>query len=197
MKNYQFNLITIFALSFILFSSSCEEDDDTGMECVATNSIFGQLYDNLATTSGYQDKIFMDTEIHAYTFTLNNQQEVCKIGYQSQTDIATVPYLMEIVDNSTSLVVYSGSHVFSDTNTSYVTPNSTVILQANTSYTIKRIQSNWAPFISSTIGRVVENRQGMSFPYNFNGMTISSTNFYQNGGPVPNFAVPYIDLVFR
>ncbi len=194
-----FKLLALFALSFLMFSTSCEPDDGMDPECDATNSIFSQLYADLSTRSNYQDKVTMDTEIHAYTFTLSTTEEVCKIGYQSQPGVASTPYIMEIVDNSTAspTVIYSGSHVFSDTNTSYVTPTSTVILQAGTSYTIKRIQTNWGTNIGNTIGRLVENRQGMSFPYTYNGMTISSADFYQRGGPVPNFAVPYIDLVFR
>ena len=169
--------------------------DDGNTICDNTSSDFQDLYQSMVT-AGYTDDVTYDTEIHEYTFVLTATKELCEIGYQSQPGVATTPYVMEVVDNSTATTIYSDSHTFSSTTTSYVTLTSTVILQANTSYTIKRIQTNWAPNIGNTIGRLAR-RSSMTFPYSYGIMTITAADFHQNGGPLTNLGVPYIDIILR
>jgi hypothetical protein len=127
---------------------------------------------------------------------LSATKEVCEIGYQSQSGVATTPYVIEIVDNTTTNTIYTGSHIFSATGTSYVTPSATINLVAGTSYTIKRIQTNWGANIGNTIGRLATNN-AMRFPYTNGIMTITGSNFHQNGGPAIDFGVPYIDIIFK
>lgn len=172
--------------------SSCTDDDITPV-CDGGNIDFVSLYASVIQ-SGAADKNFLDTEIHEYTFVLSQTKNVCKIGYQSHADIASTPYQIEIVDSSAT-VVYSGSHIFSSSEASYVSPNSTVTLHANMPYTIRRIQTNWGNYITNTIGRVAISPT-MNFPYTFGIMTITGSNFYQNGGPSVNAAVPCIALIF-
>jgi hypothetical protein len=175
---------------------SCTPDDgDPTVFCDNSTSEFQALYQNMIT-SGHTDTVTYDTEIHEYTFELATTEEVCEIGYQSQTGIATTPYVIEIVDNITSTIIYSGSHTFSATGTSYVAPLATITLQAGTSYTIKRIQTNWGANIGNTIGRLATTNT-MSFPYTYGIMTITGSNFHQNGGPAIDFGVPYIDIIFK
>jgi hypothetical protein len=147
-------------------------------------------------SSGYEEDVSFDTEIHEYTFTLSADREVCKIGYQSQPGISSTPYLIEIVDNSNNVIIYSNNHTFSSTTTSYVTPTSTINLQSGLSYTIRRIQTNWKTDITFTIGRLARKNQ-MDFPYSSGIMTITTADFYQRGGPLTELAVPYIDLIFK
>ncbi len=146
--------------------------------------------------NGHTDQVTFDTEIHEYTFSLSSNKEICGIGYQSQPEIASTPYIIEIFDNSANISIYSESHVFNSSKISYVSPTSTVSLQPGTSYTIKRIQTNWGTFITNTIGRLARKSE-MTFPYSSGDMTINSANFYQNGGPLINSGIPYIDLIFE
>jgi hypothetical protein len=176
---------------------SCTPDDSNLPEsdCDNSTSDFQTLYQNMLG-SGHMDKVTYDTEIHEYTFMLSSDQEVCEIGYQSQPGIATTPYVIEIVDNSTTNVVYSGSHIFSATGTSYVPPTSAIHLIAGTAYTIKRIQTNWGANIGNTIGRLAT-QNTMGFPYTNGTITITGSNFHQNGGPAIDYGVPYIDIIFK
>ena len=166
--------------------------------CNSTNTIFNQLYTNVVALPGHQNTNTFDTEIHEYTFTLSQTKTICSIGYQSQPAIAATPYLMEIVDNNTNTVIYSGNHVFSSANTSYVSITPTLIV-ANQSYTIRRtiLLINAGNQFANIIGRVV-NQPGalVSFPQSFGIMTITGANFYQNGGPLVNMGIPYIDFAY-
>lgn len=165
--------------------------------CNSVNTDFQQLYTNVVNLAGHQNTITFDTEIHEYTFQLSVNKTVCSIGYQSQPAIATTPYLMEIVDASNT-VIYSGNHVFSSANTSYVPITPTPLL-ANQNYTVRRtiLLVNAGNNFANIIGRLV-NQPGalVSFPQSFGIMTITGANFYQNGGPLLNRGIPYIDLTF-
>jgi hypothetical protein len=182
----------ILILTFGILSCTSNNDETVDNN---TTSDFQLLFQNLIN-SNYTDEVTFDTEIHEYTFVLSTNKEISKIGYQSQPGIATTPYLMEIVDNSTSNIIYSGAHIFSSTETSYRTPHSVINLQAGVSYTIKRIQINWGNNIENTIGRLIMNTP-MSFPYTHGIVTITSTNFHQNGGPIKDIAIPFIDFIFK
>jgi len=166
--------------------------------CSSTNTIFNQLYNNVVALPGYQNTVTYDTEIHEYTFTFSQTKTICSIGYQSQPAIAAVPYKMEIIDNNTNTVIYSGNHVFSSANTSYVSISPTLII-ANQSYTVRRtmLLANAGNNFANIIGRVV-NQPGalVSFPQSFGIMTITGANFYQNGGPLVNRGIPYIDFSY-
>ncbi len=166
--------------------------------CSSTNTIFNQLYNNVVALPGYQNTVTYDTEIHEYTFTFSQTKTICSIGYQSQPAIAAVPYKMEIIDNNTNTVIYTGNHVFSSANTSYVSITPTLII-ANQSYTVRRtmLLANAGNNFANIIGRVV-NQPGalVSFPQSFGIMTITGANFYQNGGPLVNRGIPYIDFSY-
>jgi len=195
---------SIQKIAFVLFLSialmSCSDEDpipvdDPSVSCDESTSDFQNLFQSMIT-SGHEDKLFIDTEIHEYTFTLSADKEVCKIGYQSLPEIETTPYLIEIVDSSSNTILYSDSHVFSSDNTSYITPSTTINLKAGVPYTLKRTQTDWGMYITYTIGRVAR-QDTMNFPYNDGIMTIINSKFHQNGGPLLNTAVPYIDLILR
>ncbi|WP_395061694.1 hypothetical protein [Flavobacterium sp.] len=166
--------------------------------CSATNTIFNQLYNNVVALPGHQNAVTFDTEIHEYTFTLSQNKTICSIGYQSLPAVAATPYLMEIIDNNTNTIIYSANHVFSSANTSYVsiTPISIV---ANQSYTIRRtlLFTNALNNFANIRGRVVHQPGALvSFPQSFGIMTITGANFYQNGGPLLNMGIPYIDFAY-
>ena len=165
--------------------------------CITTGTDFQQLYTNTVALPAHSNVVTYDSEIHSYTFELTVSKTICSIGYQSQPAIAATPYLIEIYDNTTSSMVYSGSHVFSSATTSYVTIPS-VTLNAGDSYTIRRIQTSWGTNIGNTIGRLVTNNAGnVSFPQTYGNMKITGSSFYQNAGTKTNWAIPFIDIVFQ
>ncbi|WP_310557391.1 hypothetical protein [Flavobacterium sp.] len=198
MKN--FKTLGIIAL-LTLAISSCTNPNGTVTfplpPCTTVNTTFDQLYNNVVALPGYVNDVTYDTEIHEYTFQLSANKTICSVGYQSQPAIANTPYLIEIVD-ATNTPIYSGNHVFSSANTSYVSITPTAII-ANQSYKMRRtiLVANAGNLSSNVIGRLVrQNGALVSFPQNFGIMTITSANFYQNGGPLLNMGIPYIDIAF-
>lgn len=180
-------LILITCLAF-----SCKKAKHNP-ECKNSNTDFFNLYNNLSGSHKYEETY--DTEIHEYSFTLSEQKSICEIGYQSQRKIKNTPYLIEIINNSDSSVVLSESHKFKHNKTSYFIPNHDVTLEANTSYSIRRIQNNYNTF-SDIIGHVATSNS-MEFPYVSGIITVTGSNFYQRGGPIVDRGIPFIDIVFK
>jgi len=171
--------------------------------CITTGTDFQGIYSAiLSSNSLYDNYTTMDLVTHEYTFTMLANKTICQIGYQGNANLytANVPYDIEIYDNTNSVMVYSGSHLFNSTSTDYVLPTSSINLNAGNSYTIRRIASNYLGNIGNTIGRIAR-YNGAPAPSStvLSGsfMQITSSNFYGSGGPVPNFGIPYIDIVFQ
>lgn len=184
----------------IMMAVGCNNDDNQNQSsCNTANSEFNQLYaTTLASNAAYTDVTTMDLLTHEYTFEVSTNETVCSIGYQGNMNLynANIPYLMEIVDNSTNTVIYSGNHLFDYTQTEYVsiTP---VNLTAGTSYTIKRTVTNYLGNIANTVGRLLRFNGPSSYPVSNATITITGSDFYGTGGPVPDFGIPYIDIAFQ
>lgn len=198
----KFKFIKLLVCFIVPLLISCTDEDDESvvnnpLQCDSSNTTFNQLYINLVNTTPNFDEVTIDLETHSYTFEVLSNKTICSIGYQSLPTFNTTPYLMEIYDNTTSTLLYSGSHTFSSTATSYVsiTPIQVVV---GHSYTIKRIQTNWGTNIGNTIGRRVGNTNvNLSFPITLGDLKITGSSFYGTGGPTDNWALPYIDIVFQ
>ncbi|HNE50932.1 MAG TPA: hypothetical protein PKM51_00155 [Chitinophagales bacterium] len=202
-KQISFFLKTVFIGILALVVSACNPTP-TPKPCVTTGTDFQNLYTSVVSAPGNSNAVTLDFEVHSYTFTLSTNKTVCKFGYQSQPGIATTPYTIQIYDNSTSTLVCSVSGVFSSSSTSYVSPPSTVNLLAGHSYTLKRIQTNWAGNIGNTIGRIVKNAtmSPLAFPFNSGVMTITGSTFYfitpsAGSAVLTNVAIPFVDIVFQ
>ena len=190
----------IWLLSFLIIGLSCRKQE-VKSSCDPSSTSFQSIFQNM-TLNGHTDDVHYDTEIHEYTFVLSQEKEVCELGYQSQPATSSVPYLIEIIDNATSTIIYGGNHIFSSSETSFVTPPLTIALQTGISYTLRRtiLLNNANGQLGNIIGRVARKDQ-MNFPYSEGIMTVTDANFYQTnsptGGSLQDVAVPYIDLVFR
>jgi hypothetical protein len=200
MKTIIKDLAKTFLLGIALVgcSPSPNPSPTTTAACNTVNTDFDQLYSSVLASAGHVNDIAYEREVHEYTFQLSVNKTICSIGYQSQTAIANTPYLIEILD-PTNTPIYSNSHVFSSVNTSYVSITPTPII-ANQSYKIRRtiLVANAANLSSNVIGRLVrQNGALVTFPKNFGIMTITTANFYQNGGPILNRGIPYIDIAFQ
>ena len=191
MKNI-LKTITILSLSFILGCSDSNNETQQAAVCDSLNTEFQQLYNQLIVTN--TDEITMDTEIHAYTFEVTSQKNICSIGYESLPAMATIPYRIEIYDNTTSTLLYAGDNVFSSSVTSYLSVGSIPLVVGN-SYTVKRIQTNWGNNIGNTVGRVVTNfSTNFTFPLTFGDFIITGAQFDGNNY---DSLIPYIDIVFE
>lgn len=193
--NNPLRIIAFLFLSSLIFSCTKKEDHYPSSSCNTSSSDLQTLF-SILTLNGYTQSYTMEAEIHAYTFRLQQGATVCKIGCQSTPALEDTSYLIEIIDSTTNNLIYSGSHRFSANITSYATPDSTIQLQAGTSYTIRRIQTHWGSTTGNTVGRIIR-KNTMEFPYTSGNMLITSSDFYQNGGPYPNQAIPLIDLIFK
>lgn len=189
-----------FLLLIISTAFSCNNDDNQNQGgCNTANSEFTQLYAaTLASNVSFTDVTTMDLLTHEYMFEVNTNETVCSIGYQGNANLyaANIPYLIEIVDNGTNTVIYSGNHVFDSAQTEYVSITPTN-LTAGTSYTLRRTVTNYLGNIGNTVGRLLRFNGPSPYPVSNAAMTITSSDFYGTGGPVPDFGIPYIDIIFQ
>ncbi len=133
--------------------------------------------------------------MHSYTFQVNSAQTLCKIRHQNLSPTNTNPYLIEVYDSTSNVLLYSGTHFFSVANMSYL-PVNPITLTPSNSYTINRIQ-NMTSFASDLIGGLILNYNNqIPFPIVFDKLTITSSPFESLGSP-SNPGLPYIDLVFE
>ena len=171
--------------------------------CSTTGTDFQNIFTTvLGSNSLYDNYIFMDLVTHEYTFKMLATKQICKIGYEGNTNLAslTTPYTIEIWDTtSTPTLIYTENQSFGSTLT-YYTPFTTLTLNAGSTYTIKRIVNNYGGNITNTIGRICRfNSGGLPSGATATGsyMKILSSNFYGTGGPVPNYGIPFIDIAFQ
>lgn len=188
-------LLKVIPVVLALALVSCNNDDPTAPTCVTSSTEFRSIYQVLLD-SGHTQNDTMGTEIHEYSFYLSEDRRICRFGYDSQPQMMSTPYTIEIVDSVTATQVYSSSHSFYAAGTMLVQASSPVLLQAGVTYTIRRIQTDWGTDTTALYGRVVE-LAPLSFPLSSGDMTITSSNFYNVGGPSPNYGLPYIDIVFE
>lgn len=193
--------VLLLITATLIIGSSCGNNaPDPVSTCSSTNTSFQQVYSATATANaGYPDNNTMDLLTHEYTFSVNANKTICSIGYQGNAVLFAnnLPYTIEIVDASNT-VIYSGNHLFDSTATSYVTI-APVNLIANQSYTIRRIipSGGYLGDLANTVGRILQFTVNIPYPVTQNGFTITSSDFYGTGGPVPDFGIPYIDIVFE
>ncbi len=196
------NFKLLFLFTALTFMYSCNDDDPLPQplpSCVTANSDFSQVYSaTLASNIAFLDQTTMDLQTHEYTFSVASNETVCSVGYQGNAVLFAnnVPYTIEIYDNTNSTIVYSGNHVFDSVATDYQPITATPLVAGN-SYTIRRTVNNYLGNIGNTIGRMVRFDGSNPFPVTQSGMTITASDFYGTGGPVPNFGLPYIDIIFQ
>lgn len=182
-------------LALIIFSS-CSKPNP----CKTNKSDFNDLYNNILTSNNNTiEDDMMDTEIHAYTFSVTTPQEICAIGYKSWPAISNQKYNIVIIDSLNNNTLLSVNETFSPTTTSYISLTNPIELAPGNFYTINRIQTNWNPFITNTIGRMLFSQQmdSLNFPYTNGVISIHKSAFYSMGGPLYNIGIPYIDIVFK
>jgi hypothetical protein len=161
-------------------------------------SDFQHIHNEL-TSNGHETAVKMDTEVHSYTFNLNENKVITSIGYQKHQDLGSTNYLIEIISMSDSITIYSQGHQFGTNNLNYINPTFPILLESGKAYTISRIQTNWGQYITETIGHIVKTAPS-DYPLNHGPLTILETNFNDFGSVNPslkNYALPRIDIVLE
>ena len=185
--------VSLFTSYVMLQSTGCSPATPT-IPCNTANTPFHQFYNSL-TSNGLFEANSMDVLTHEYSFKVPFNTTICKVGYQGNPGLSPSSYTIEIVNGST--VLYTGTHVFATGSTDYqaITP---VNLVPGQTYTIRRSVTNTTTSLANLVGRMVYAGGGsMSFPITIGQLTITGTNFYGKGGPLPNVGIPFIDIVFQ
>ncbi|KFF16421.1 hypothetical protein [Flavobacterium hydatis] len=184
-------------LSIAVFAiSSCDNDNDPTNNVCDSTYVSTLITTAFTTANGYDDITTMDLETHEYTIQINANGEICTVGYQNPTTY-TGGYTIEITNTTTS-ATYSGIHTFSQTTLDYqsITP---VPVASGDIITVKRTILPGYTVLNQTVGRILRKNNFTTVPYPItqgNAVFLSS-NFYGAGGPVPDYAQPYIALGFK
>jgi hypothetical protein len=183
-----------YYLLFLIVLSGCKKH-----KLKTYDSDFQHLYNQLIKPNN-KPRVSWDTEVHSYTFILNTDKKVALFGYQSQKELKNTDYLIEIIRNSDSAVIYSDGHQFNDTKISYVAPSYPVNLQSGVAYTLKRIQTNWTQYITETIGHIIRTEES-DYPLQYGALTITETDFHDVGSASKDWtkfhSLSRIDLVLE
>ena len=192
MKTLKSFLLCLIVASF----TSCDNDNNP------TNNVCDDSYLSVAnstvftTANGYTLNQTMDLETHEYTMTINAAGEICSIGYQNPTTY-TGTYEME-VENITTNVTTTQIFSFSQAAIQYQSFTIPLIVNVGDTVVVRRTISNSYTLLNETIGNIYTNPNPSSFPVAINpNATITSSNFYGAGGPVPNIGVPIIGVGFK
>jgi hypothetical protein len=184
----------LFSL-FVLATVSCDNDDD------ATNNVCDETHLSLANSTvfsaanGYTLYETMDLETHEYTMTINSSGKICSVGYQNPTTYSGT-YEMKVVNNTTSQST-TQTFSFSQTALQYQDLAMPIIVNTGDEVVVSRTITAGYPSLNSTLGNIYTKSNPISFPVMVNlYATITSTNFYGAGGPVPNYGIPLIGLGF-
>lgn len=187
--NKKHSILLLLALALI----SCNKH-----KFKTNNSDFQHIHNDLIR-AGRNADVTWDSDVHSYTFELSENKSITSFGYQSQPNLSSTDYLIEVINNTDSSIVYSGGHQFSSNDLSYVVPTSPINLQSGVSYTLNRIQTNWVQYVTEKIGHVVRTQQS-DYPLSDGVLTITQTNFNDVGSInswSTNMALPRIDMVLE
>src|SRR5688572_21563861 len=161
--------------------------------CDVTNTPFQQLYSSLTNTLDYKNLIAFDTEIHEYTFIMDYSGEICSFGYQSRPTTVGLPYTIELLDAS-NRVIFSHSFKFTAGNTFYASIDP-ITIAGGQPYKLRRIilLKNVSDKLENLTGRVAIIEGSLAaFPVKVGNMTITGSNFCQNGATLVNAGIPFI-----
>ncbi|MDR7208428.1 hypothetical protein [Flavobacterium piscis] len=175
---------------------SCDNDNDPANNVCDTTYVSTLITNAYSTANGYDDLTTMDLETHEYTLQINADGEICSIGYQNPGTY-TGGYTMTVT-NITTNTSYTGVHTFSQTVLDYqsITP---VIVSTGDIINVKRTILPGYTLLNQTIGRILRKSDYTNVPYPVTqgNVVFLSSDFHGAGGPVPDFAQPYIALGFK
>ncbi len=169
----------------------CKKDAaDPTVDCsTSQNRDMEGFFNALHSSPNYDLYETMDLLTHEFTFDLSSDIQICGFGYKSQG--TQLNYEIKITDVNGN-TVFSQTMNFDNTQYSYVSIPP-ITLQGGV-YTLSRTVLNNSN-LSETIGPITRgaNNTSPTFPVSLgNLITITSSNFYGSGGPVPDYGIPNI-----
>lgn len=191
-----FNTI-LFAFIAVLINS-CDNDNDPANNVCDTTYVSAAITNTYSATNGYTDLAeYMDLETHEYKVKINAAGEICSIGYQNPSTY-TGGYTMEII-NTTTNASYSGVHIFSQTGLDYQPIATPVTVNSGDIINVKRTILPGYTMLNETIGRVLRKTNNTDIPYPIiqGNIEFLESNFVGAGGPLSDFAQPYIAFGFQ
>ena len=193
MKN---NLLLIF---IVLFMFSCDNDNDSTNNVCENNYVTDAITTAFSVANGYDNLAeWMDLETHEYEIQINENGEICTVGYQNPSTY-TGGYTIEIINNTnSSSTSYSGTHTFSQTALDYQTITPVTVVSGDY-ITVKRTILPGYTNLNQTVGRVLRksNFSNIPYPITQGNVVFQGSVFYGAGGPVSNNSQPYIALGFK
>ncbi len=184
------------ALISLLFFISCDNDNDPNNNVCENNYVSTAITDAFSVTNGYDDlPEFMDLKTHQYRIKINADGEICTVGYQNPSTW-TGNYTIEIINETTNMS-YSGTHSFSQMQLDYQSINPISVASGDIIKVMRTITNNTN--LNETVGRILRKSDFSNVPYPISQGNVEflSSDFYGSGGPLPNFAQPYIALGFK
>ncbi|WP_308993138.1 hypothetical protein QLS71_008575 [Mariniflexile litorale] len=183
---------------FVILINSCDNDNNPTNNVCDTTYVSSAITNAYSAANGYDDLAeFMDLETHEYSVKINAAGEICSIGYQNPSTY-TGGYTMEIINTNTN-TSYSGVHVFSQTGLDYQPITIPVQVNSGDIIIVKRTILPGYTMLNETIGRVLRKSNNANVPYPViqGNIEFLNSNFYGTGGPIPDFAQPYIAFGFQ
>ena len=201
----KFNFITAFFL-LLFFVIGCTSSPSVPVNTtLATCDSTLTQFQNAWASLNYPITTSPENLVQEYTFNVNTNKTICSIGYQGSIANFSnnTPYTIEIYNNTTSTMVYSGSIIFNSTSVDYKTITPTGLV-ANQSYTIRRIASNINAQMSGPGIQSVGTWKNFTanvvvFPIVSGVLTITGSKIY-NGNQAnlcTNCGMPFLDIVFQ
>lgn len=178
---------------------SCDNDNDPTNNVCENNYVTDAITTAFSVANGYDDLAeWMDLETHEYEIQINENGEICTVGYQNPSTY-TGGYTIEIINNTnSSSTSYSGTHTFSQTALDYQTITPVTVVSGDY-ITVKRTILPGYTNLNQTVGRVLRksNFSNVPYPITQGNVVFQGAVFYGAGGPVTNNSQPYIALGFK
>ncbi len=178
---------------------SCDNDNDPTNNVCENNYVTDAITTAFSVANGYDDLAeWMDLETHEYEIQINENGEICTVGYQNPSTY-TGGYTIEIINNTnSSSTSYSGTHTFSQTALDYQTITPVTVVSGDY-ITVKRTILPGYTNLNQTVGRVLRKSNFSNVPYPIiqGNVVFQGSVFYGAGGPVANNSQPYIALGFK
>lgn len=192
-KAIYLGILFIFGISTF---TSCSQNNHEPINVCENNYGSTALTTVFSVANGYDNlPEYMDLKTHQYRIKINADGEICSVGYQNPIAWSG-DYTIEII-NETSSVSYSGTHSFSQTQLEYQSITAVPVSSGDIIKVMRTISNNTT--LNETTGRILRKSDftNVSYPITHGNMEFLSSDFYGSGGPLPNFAQPYIPLGFK
>lgn len=193
MKNLKLIILSVT----VVFFTNCDNDTDPTNNVCDSTYVANGITAAFSAANNYDELVTMDLDTHEYSMRINANGEICSIGYQNPPVFAG-SYTMEVI-NETQNVSYTGIHSFSQNILDYQNIPNPVPVNSGDIIRVRRTIIQSIQNSGETVGKLLRKSDSSPVPFPITQGTVDflSSNFSGHGGPVPNFAMPYIAVGFK